>query len=388
MWSRFARLFAKHPTAKLMAQSKYVILIIVGCISVSCNRLEDDRYAPAYRFFDTSLITFLSVDTEVVDLYPEDFDTLTIKGTETVYFGYGNQMAILNGYLFHVSNNRTAVIRYDFDKKNVSGLFSYVGRGPGEYQLIYDLITCGKYLYVLDANSSKLIKYDYDLNFLREFHLDGAVLGINIGLAIVNNTILYTTTKDEEYLIKTMSKVDMKKATKNFHHRIISLGKSTTFYNQLHITPNGLGEFAVVSTNIPIVHIYNEDFEVESVMRLRGAHLEEVSTTTTEPGIILNPPPIDIETDQTVKLDGFSFIDAQFSENQLFLYFSNRYSFQRYLIVLEKNNDQWRHKGSYRFYKNSNDLFTVFNIHFNSPFLYLSSPFEGDIIRVNINKLQ
>src|SRR5690625_5144167 len=55
--------------------------------------------------------------------------------------------------------------------------------------------------------------------------------------------------------------------------------------------------------------------------------------------------------------------------------------------MLEKKQGQWIKGGSYRFIKPDGDQFTIFNIVYRKPYLYLSSRWEEDIIRINADNL-
>src|SRR5690625_7272977 len=83
----------------------------------------------------------------------------------------------------------------------------------------------------------------------------------------------------------------------------------------------------------------------------------------------------------------FFLRNVVYSEDKLFFYYANRYADQQFLTMLETKQGQWIKGGSYRFIKPDGDQFTVFNIVYNEPYLYLSSRWEEDIIRINTDNL-
>ncbi len=369
-------------------------LLIAGCILIYACNSNHDRYAPAYRAFDGIDVIRIAIDKkDVVNLYPDAFETISIPGGPDFYGGYGHHMVVLANTLFLVSNDRKSIILYDLVKEEVPDSYSFEGRGPGEYVNIDFLLTDGNDLFILDRSSFKLVQYDKYFNHIDDHRLDDVTQHFG-GVVVHNNYVVYTIETDERYLLRRKLLNEEVSSDYSFHQRTISLGKQPRAYNHLRLKINNTGKLAALSHRMPLVFLYEEDMQPEVILRLSGEHIEKYDTApASDPPlfddgtILINPPPVDIEKNKTVRLDAFSFFDAVYSEYKLYLYFSNRYAQERYLIVLENKSGKWIHSGNYRFKKDEQDLFTVFYLAFDDPWLYLGSPFEEDIIRVNVNNL-
>lgn len=370
--------------------SKYQLLIC-GCLLIlGCTKTED-RYAPVFKLFNQTEVLYLSIDNkEVIDLYPDKYEVINFDNDQNYFGGYGYRTVVLNDNLFIVSNDRKSIIKYNLINSNISDPFTFQGDGPGEYKIIDYVSSNGNHLFILDRSSYKLAEYDQNMNHINDHILkDFSQFSFNDGIALDDNSnVIYPIESDEEYLIKSKSLSDPKITDTTFHKRIIALGKQPTGYNNVLMEFNNRGKFALASKSMPLIFLYDGKVYPKTMLRIKGEHIDQIDESSSDPSIILNPPPINnSDKNKTFKIDGFSFMDFIYNDNQIYFYFSNRYSNERYLIILENKIDEWIHLGSYRFKKNDQDLVTVSYMAFDDPWLFLGSKFEENIIRVNVNKL-
>jgi hypothetical protein len=366
------------------------ILLFAVCVSVlACNKEPEDRYASVYGIYDKSLVEVISIESKpVYDLYPDRYEIITFD-PENIFQGQATDLAIIGNDLYFVSNNKM-IVKYNLKENNILDSFLFEGRGPGEYQIINQLLSDESSLFVKDMLSQRLIQYDSDLKYINEFILDDLELMPGSKSDIKKGRIIYPLSSHEEYLARIQNLNNPNDAFP-FFNRIIALGKQPQLYNRIITSMNPNGKTAIISTQMPVIFLYNAQLQLDKVLRIKGYDIDalqadvqsETSFGLDDRDVLLNPPPIEIETSRTIRINAYASVHAIYYTNRIFLYFNNRYSEQRYLLVLEEQTGKWSHKGSYRLKKEDDSLFTVFYMTFNAPWLYFGSQFEDMVIRVH-----
>lgn len=181
---------------------KNYILLLSVCVSVlACNKEPEDRYATVYGVHDKSLVEMISIDSKPVnDLYPDRYEIISFD-PDIIFHGYATDLAIIGSDLFFVSNHKT-ILKYNPTESRVLDSATFEGHGPGEYQIINQLLSDGSSLFVKDMLSHKLIQYDSDLKYINEFILDDLELMPGSKSDIKNGRIIYPLSSHEEYLAR------------------------------------------------------------------------------------------------------------------------------------------------------------------------------------------
>jgi len=379
----------RHNSNRLKLVKKNILLFAVCVLVFTCNKEPEDRYASVYGVYDSSLVGVISIDGKPVnDLYHDSYEIISFD-PDNLFQGYATDLAVIENNLYFVSHHKV-IVKYNLKENSILDSVSFEGRGPGEYQIINQLFSDGSSLFVKDMLSQRLIQYDSDLKYINEFILDDLELMYGSKSDIKNGRIIYPLSSNEKYLARVLNLNNPNEAVL-FFNRIVALGKQPQQYNRFisYINPNE--KKLITSSQMPLIFLFDTEFKVEKILRLKGNDVDALQADSQsnstigldDRDVLLNPPPIAIETNRTIRVDAYASVDAIYQDNRIFLYFSNRYSEQRYLIVLEELAGIWTHKGSFRLKKNDESLFTVFYMKYSAPWLYFGSQFEDTVIRVH-----
>ncbi len=367
----------------------FVILIsVIGCSNTS------DRYNFVFETYEHVSIQDVDLNQKITDLYPTDFEMFTNKNKP---LGAGRVSEVINDSILIVVENYSLIKKVNLNLKKVELEKSMIGRGPGEYEKINDIVRSDSGFIVLDRERGKFLEYDSNLELLHEWFSDEINFSEHGSRIDFHNGRIYYPIRDDTTFLFSSSVLYQNQITQAFHKRFIPIGKQPRSYNEFIPRSSNSGTL-VTSTFMPILFLYSDNLDLKKILRLKLKDLDKYeydsNSENYDNGIqsaagntLTNPKPQILNGNKSVRLNGFKIFDTIFTDNKIVLYFSNRYIQDRYLIVLEKVNSEWIHSGSYRLYSKHDDTFTVMDMAYYEPWLYLSSQFENNIIRVNLNDL-
>lgn len=385
MYQHFLYVIVKYDVmnARIIISFIFIPIFLNGCNGLS----SEDPYNYVYDLYKS--------EPKRVDIKHEEQDintnhrALTILPSKNIAAKYNGNgfLSIINERLISVSYNRKTVKLRDKKSGEVSKVYENVGKGPGEYQSISQLITHDNKIYILDTGSGKIIELNEQLEYQGEFRIGD--INLNSTLAIYDEILLYNSSKYEQFLIHKYSLESNSKIDSKLHPVIIPRGKQPIGYNEYkaHISPSG--ELLVASKHMPILFFYNdiESKYPSDLIRLQHDDLEMVNKKMeTAPPVnskaLYNPPPQPIERND--KIIGLTtvFEDVHISTEWIFLVTS-----KNTLIVLSRNENKIQSYGIYRIFISTNNELNIRSIAFDHPFLYLSSPFTNNIAVLDITKL-
>lgn len=375
-----------------------IYFFFISMLVVSCNK-TDDRYAFLYETYGVENPEIIRLDKDIVNLNKNDFEIISRQNNKTSILGNGVVAEIVDDSILIVIERYNLIKKVNIYHRNVENELYSIGRGPGEYEKINDVVATDSSFLIVDREGAKLTEYDYDLQYLNDWKfsdLNASEHGSRIDFN--DSRFYYPTNNNEEYLFSSIN-LRAKSTKKNhFHKRLIPIGKQPRTYNEFIVRALN-NKILITSTIAPIFFIYDKNFNLEQLYKLDLANLDKTESNIKDNNIgsrvdnrnelkKVNPPPKILDGSIGVSFDAFKIFDAVFTEEQIFIYFSNRHIQERYMIVLEKFGNGWRHSGSYRFYLDDKEMYTVFDMAYREPWLYLSSQFEESILRVNVNELE
>ncbi|MTI88072.1 MAG: hypothetical protein FH748_08900 [Balneolaceae bacterium] len=374
---------------------KAVYLLIIGVSIISCSN-EGDRYTFVYENYGVQEPEIIDMDKDIVDLSPNDFEFFISQSGQDYEIGNGNFLEAINDSILVVVRQKTLLKKINLYSGVIEDEKRYEGNGPGEYNQIDNIVRTDSSLLAIDRQMGKLIEYNFDLEHKKDIMLDNTdLLNPFSNMAYHASRYYYPIRQNENFLF---SQADIEKDSLThslFHKRFIPVGKQPRLYNEYLIDASKEG-ILLTSVRMPLFFMYDQNLNLQNLYKLGSSTIDKVGNSSdnrggidkTSSGTILNPPPKVLEEEnRDVSFNGFAIADAVYADDKIFIYFSNRYIEDRYLITLKKEGSTWVHSGSYRFVKDDGELFTVFDLAYSDPWLYLSSQFEEGIIRINTEEL-
>lgn len=80
--------------------------------------------------------------------------------------------------------------------------------------------------------------------------------------------------------------------------------------------------------------------------------------------------------------------DILHTGDHILFYYSNWHADMSFLTMLGRDaNGRWQHRGSYRFFKETEEPYFIEDLSYSEPWLYLSNHFEPEILRINLDSL-
>lgn len=150
----------KLQMSKFFNMKFYISLLMVSVISACCSSSSVDYILIN---LEDGISLGKTSNNAAVELY-DYVDSIPIETN--------NECLLSHTFVKHaddssicISDNRSALW---IDSKNgkVMKKLQRIGRGPGEYQLLYNIVDEGEYVYVPDISKNQILKYDKDLNFV------------------------------------------------------------------------------------------------------------------------------------------------------------------------------------------------------------------------------
>lgn len=366
----------------------HYVILSTTCFSIIACSESASRYETVYKHYGIENPINIYVDKTVTNLYPKDFDYFVSQMSPDTVLGNGTFLEAINDSILVVVVQNQLLKKVNLKSLLIEEERIYQGNGPGEYGSIDDILKIDSSIFIFDKNKFKLIEYDRNLNHIRDIKLsDVETINQRSTGALSSNFFYYPIYFNEDYLY---SRIDLKNKTSvNYHKRFIPTGKQPIAYNAYLQSTNSKEELLLASNKMPLFFIYDSTLQLKNLYKLDSPIIDKVETSgeNENSNRVLNPPPKILDSKTRVSFNGFSIIDAIIADEIFFIYFSNRFINDRYLIVLKRDGDKWTHLENYRFLKNNKDVFTVFDMTYSSPWLYLSSQFEEGIIRIDTQKL-
>jgi len=376
----------------------WILFLFIG----NCSN-QIDYYEPVYeRFSEAPVNHILIQDRDVFDIQMDSVELIQAPESAEYDIGLGHWPIAFKDSLLIVDFNHSAIKSLDIHSGDLLNQYDFQGRGPGEYQRIDYFFATDNYFLIIDRSASKVIRYSQ----LWE-HIDDHLLeGLNTMTLFSSYTyqapyFYYPAGADENYLIYALNLEDKGVESEAFHNRIISLGKKPVQYNDLWIDSSPNGELLIAHTSMPMLFLYDSEKYLDQILRIHFPGIEKIERSQTSSDldnrggingqgeqILLNPPPIDIETDRSISMNNL-IADIFYADNLIFIKYNNvrTGAENNFITILKKKDNHWIHFGSYRFYKQDGSMFSAFNLTWSEPWLYLASQFEENIIRVNVENL-
>lgn len=376
----------------------WILFLFIG----NCSN-QIDYYEPVYERFAEVPVNHISIqDRDVFDVQMDSVELIQAPESAEYDIGLGHWPIAFNDSLLLVNFNHSAIKSLDIQSGDLLNLYDFQGRGPGEYQRIDYFLSTDSYFLIVDRSASKVIRYNHFWE-----HIDDHLLeGLNTMTLFSSYTyhvpyFYYPAGADENYLIYTLDLEEEGLESKAFHNRIISLGKRPVQYNDLWIDSSPNGELLISHASMPMLFIYDNEKRLEQILRIHFPGIEKIERSQTssdfdnrgginEQGeqILMNPPPIDIQSNKRISMSNL-IADVFHAGNLIFIKYNNvrTGAENNFITILQKKENQWVHFGSYRFFKEDGNIFSVFNLTWSDPWLYLASQFEENIIRVNVENL-
>ena len=381
-----------------MKQLSIIYLLLIFFLFESCSHDNNDRYSIVLeRFEDVPLENIHINETDILDLFSDNYEIIAAPEGAVHFTGLGNHLLVFEDSLL-IATNDLMLRAIDLETGDLLNEYSFKGKGPGEFQDISGIISTDNKIIIVDGRLMKISIFDYQWNHIQDHVLEGIDARSHPGF-IFNSPYFYYPIRDHnDHLIQRIKLNHSEESVRSFHNRIISYAKKPEQYNRLVISSAENLEIVVLHLALPYLFFYNEDLKLQQIIHVHLPGIDRIGVDESEysgssagaesvqTGAFLNPPPIEIETSKAISMM-FFLRNVVYAEDKLFFYYANRYADQQFLTMLEKKQGQWIKGGSYRFIKPDGDQFTVFNIVYNEPYLYLSSRWEEDIIRINTDNL-
>jgi len=369
------------------------LLFITGC----SNNNSLERYAPIYDLYDGAPIEVITIDeSNLINVYKQDYQTIKAPQGATYDVGLGNWLSVHGESLFIVDFEKKGINQFDIQSGEHLAHYQFEGSGPGEYRNISYYFSNDNSHFIVDTSLGKIVQYNMDWDHERDIIFEDNYSHPFNNFAYSGNNFYYLSASNEIFLVNKLNISNSADSVQAFHSRVIPIGKQPVQYNYIYMDSND-GELAIVNPAMPFIFLYDREHQIEQMLQIRFPGLDgitsnvELSNTqrggivSNEP-VILNPPPIAVETDKRISMDYF-IIDILHLNNRIAVYYANKHADLRFLTVLKKEKNEWAHEGSYRFFKDDDTLFTIFSMTYREPWLYLAGMFEENIIRVNLDEL-
>lgn len=377
-------------------------VLFIPLLIASCSKTEpiQDRFIPIYnKFPDIKKIHLDITKIEIRKIYPDSTQIIAAPPNASYDVGLGWTFAVMDDSIL-VATQQNTVKSIDLTTGQLLNEYSFVGKGPGEYQRISHLQVLDDRIMIADRSLSIVNFYDHSWNPVEEYLLDDLDnMGSSSDILFTGSKLYYPSATDEENIIREITLSRSEKSVSSFHKRLIPLGKKPSFYNEVWIDASPSGELLVANAAMPFLFIYErENLKEMLYLKLPGLEVYEGLGTESsgevrgyESGegqnVIVNPPPIAFDGKETIRIYPI-LRDILHTGKYLVIHYSNWHAKQRFIVVLARgSNNSWTHHGSYRFLKQEGEQFHVSSMSYRRPWLYLGSHFEENILRVNLEEL-
>ncbi len=367
-----------------MSSSSKIFILVFCTVAVSCSS-NDDPYAPVYPKFNNLEYIELKLDeSKFIDIYPDKYQIISDGTNEGLY-----HVSNLGDQLIAVKDQFRSIKLFNKSTGSALNEFSFIGNGPGEYQMIMDLVSDSNHILIFDGSSFKINRYSKDFEYL-DAHV---ITGINPfgNVDYKYPYLVYSIRNDEYHLIQIMN-LENPLDTKSIHNRIIRIGKQPTGYNATSVSISPSYDLAVMSGNMPLLFIYKDVLVTNTtesgyLIRLQHEDYNMVGKPllTHYGGVgstFENPPPIEIDLPEG-KVIGFTpmFQDVVMVDEWIFIkeILNNR------LVVLNYSDTKIRHHASYRFTNVNGIPLKWSDISYSNEWIYFGS--NQGIIKVKTSEL-
>lgn len=237
---------------------------------INLNEIEIDTIIiPSDRIFEDRMFVSES-------LYVNSPQHITAFGDHLIVneFGKGNVVAL--------------------DKNGIpQRLVGREGRGPGEFEYPYGIMTAGEHLYIYDDAQKRISVFDKSYDLVKIFDFKEAAPGSFSNKIAMNEDVIayenfYSSTLINDGSNK-YSNLLWTRLTENPDSvyfraipRIIPLGKQPSAYNQLILSLNDVNELAVAFPGLPYLFMYQDSNHV-STIALEAVHYDTTEVTSLEP---------------------------------------------------------------------------------------------------------
>lgn len=169
---------------KYLYANTYAIIIVlaifccVGCVN---------KITSTSKVVDTKKLSFNTID---INLSSEFYDSvynkilstniIVLKESDEIMFADFDKV-IASENLFYIMDSFGARTVVSFNQDgNAIARYGKIGQGPGEYVRPWDIAITPGFVYILDSNSKKIIKYGKDGTFVKEYTVPFLAKGFKI----------------------------------------------------------------------------------------------------------------------------------------------------------------------------------------------------------------
>lgn len=368
-----------------------LILCVISFFSCSNHDVVEtpDPYQPVFDLFQgVSLQHIYLDDKKHQHLGPEFYSVIEIPNEDVQNNGM-SWATLINRTIYSVSQNMESIKAFNLDTES-SEEYSFLGRGPGEYQSISQLMEGDSSIKIVDGGSPRIKEYDLSLNFMDEYELDEFNMFYPVGYN--HPYMVYPLLNNEDFLYRVTNLDNIVDQDLPFHKRLISVGKQPRAYNQAVIDIANNGDIAVLSATMPLMFHYsmNEKSGLKEPKRIVRFHHKNLETLGTETkfgsdfgeNVVENPPPIEFEPDNSVVVGVTPLFQSMvFTEEWVFI----KQIPDNRLVILKKYEDDIEYVGSFQFIDKENEPLNFISISYSEPWVVLGSLSENKVLKVNVS---
>src|SRR5690625_4441426 len=117
-----------------MKQLSIIYLLLIFFLFGSCSRDKNDRYSIVLqRFVDVPLEHIHINDTDILDLFSDNYEIIAAPEGAVHFTGLGNHLLVFEDSLL-IATNDLMLRAIDLETGDLLNEYSFKGKGPGEFQ--------------------------------------------------------------------------------------------------------------------------------------------------------------------------------------------------------------------------------------------------------------
>ena len=210
--------------SRQLFMTRFLIFIsfVIGFFSCSNHDVLDTPvpYQPVFDLFKGTTIQHVYLDNEKhKQLGPESYTIIEIPDEDVQNNGM-SWATLINSTVYAVSQNMESIKAFNLDIESLEE-YSFLGRGPGEYQSISQLVGGESTFIIVDGGSPRIKEYDLSLNFMDEYELDEFNMFYPVGYNYP--FLVYPLLNNQDYLYRVVNLENKSQHNVSFHKRIISV---------------------------------------------------------------------------------------------------------------------------------------------------------------------
>ena len=163
----------------------YYLSFILIALSCSTSHKRD---------IDTITINYDDTKDFPLSTFIQTYDIIRLASSDSILTGEISDIEFYNDHIFILDKKNNNLQIFNLKGEFIRQL-SKTGRGPGEYLYLNDIEVNSQGIYLLDYSQQKIILYDFELHFQKEFHFPFYVSEFR---CINDNIIIYSEKNGEK----------------------------------------------------------------------------------------------------------------------------------------------------------------------------------------------